>query len=536
VLVLSVWCINSTVLLGSALPNESFFAAGVANVVAASLVLASVALWRLHLSRLDSSEPAPLLAVLAAGAGIGVVKGVSTYTVFWSLTAVPFTVTDVAQQSVAPMLIGFWLLPTLAFVGAILDSYANEREILISERVARELGEDPSLLSRVDVSAFVQRARDQLSRSHTAHDLQLTLTALAEHEVRPMSHQLWQKNDRAVSSFSLGSLAWKAIRTHRFSATLISVSLFVSLLSLNASQLDFSESLPRSVMQSTIAWVLFTAGRWLPARGTVSGPVIFFLTPAVVVLAIDLATRSVFAELPGVNAVVAGAILFLALCATALLLGIVFGAQRTHTRIREELDSLHSAEITTQAEDAIRLIRRRETAELLHGFVHNQFLSAALRVSEQPEHRERVAADIDELLLRLDSGALTQPRPEIASLTELGRSVTELWFGIVQISVTVSGQDDLNGAEREIVDRVLHELVSNAHRHGGAKTVHCSVTVTSDALHVVVRDDGSGPGDGSAGLGSRILSAVTDNTWTREPAEPTGTLVNCHIPRMRAQA
>lgn len=501
-------------------------------MVAASLVLASVALWRMYLSRFATVEPAPVLSVLAAGAGIGIIKGVSTYTVFWSLTAEPFTATDVIQQSVAPMLIGLWLLPTLAFVGAILDSYANEREILISERVARELGEDPSSLSRVDVSAFVQRAREQLAGSKTAQDLQLTLSALAEHEVRPMSHQLWKKNDRAVSNYSLGTLAQKALRTHRFSATLISLSLFISLLSLNASQLDFSEALLRSLMQSAIAWVLFTVGRWLPARGTFSGPVIFFVTPAVVVLSIDLATRAVFAELPGVNAVVAGATLFLALFATALLLGIVFGAQRTHTRIREELDSLHSAEISTQAEDAIRLIRRRETAELLHGYVHNQFLSAALRISAQPEHRERVAAEIDDLLQRLDSGSLTQPRPEIASLAELGRSVTDLWSGIVQITVTVSGSDDLTVAEREILDRVLHELVSNAHRHGGAKIVECAVTITPDAIHIVLRDDGSGPSGGTPGLGSHILSAVTENAWTREQAEPTGTVVNCHIPRM----
>lgn len=532
--VLTVWCMNSTVLLGSALPNESFLAAASANAVAAALVVASVALWRVFLASFAARKPAPLFAVLSAGAFIGLVKGISTYVVFWWMAEVPFTVHDVVKQMVAPMLIGLWVLPTLAVVGAIRDSYASEREILISERVAHELRDDSSSRPVVDLSAFVRRTRDQLSRAQTAQDLKLTLTELAEHEVRPMSHQLWEKNDRAVSSYTLGTLAWNAIRTHRFAATLIILSLFVSLLSLNASQLELAEALVRSVTQCAIAWVLFMLARRVPARGTISGPVVFFGTPAVVVISIDWVTRALFAELPGVNAVVAGAILFLALCATALLLGIVFGAQHTHTRIREELDRLHSADISTEAEDAIRLIRRRETAELLHGYVHNQFLSAALRVGEQPEQRDGVTTEIDELLQRLESGSLTQPRPEIASLEELGHSVTDLWSGIVRVNVTMFGSDDLNASEREVVDRVLHELVSNAHRHGGAETVDISVTVTTDALHVVVRDDGSGPSGGSSGLGSHILSAVTGNAWTREPAEPIGTLVNCQIPRLGA--
>jgi two-component sensor histidine kinase len=100
--------------------------------------------------------------------------------------------------------------------------------------------------------------------------------------------------------------------------------------------------------------------------------------------------------------------------------------------------------------------------------------------------------------------------------------------------VLIDGSDNLNAAELEIIDRVLHELVSNAHRHGDADRIDCSISIANDAVLIVAQDNGAGPQGGGAGLGSHILSAVTENSWTRESATPNGTLVRCRVPRLRS--
>jgi PAS domain S-box-containing protein len=83
---------------------------------------------------------------------------------------------------------------------------------------------------------------------------------------------------------------------------------------------------------------------------------------------------------------------------------------------------------------------------------------------------------------------------------------------------------------------IAQEAVHNAVKHGRPRKIHLSLR-SNHLLVLRVQDDGTGMPSGSAanqGMGLRIMgnrAAVIGAKLSIEPAEPTGTLVTCTLPR-----
>lgn len=530
----TVWCVNSTLLLGLALRPNNVLAAAVANTVSAVLLISLGYAWRGIQRQYATTGETPLGAVFAMGALVGLVKGTSTYSVLWALSGVPITFQALLQNTVPAVISGLWLLPAFAIVGSIRAEYDTEREILISEIVARELSAATSKYLEQDVAQFVVRARKQLSQaSGSTAEFRQALTELAERDVRPMSHKLWAQEDSQIEKFGFHDLAIAAIRQHHFPAAWTSGALFFSLMALQIPLVGLPEATSRSFVQALVAYILLTLGRLIPLRGSVSGPVVFFTTPLALVFLIEIGTQLWVGPLPGVNGLIAESILYLSLLTTLLILGAVFTARGTHDEVHSKLSELRADSMAADADKIIQLIRRRETAELLHGYVQNQLLSNAVKLDTIPDSLGEVQSVISHMLEELEQGEHSSQRPGVADIQVLGNVLEEVWRGVMKVSVIQHNTELLTPQELLILDRILNELTANAHRHGLASEIAVAITPTMSSITVTAEDNGTGLGSGPPGLGTALLSTLSGGNWSRETLKGSsrGTQVRCELVR-----
>lgn len=525
-----LWCGNSVVLLGVAPGLTEFYPALVANLSAALALAVTIWLWGRILSAVTHHSLVTLWIVLMAGACVGFVKGVVTFSIFWSITGIPFTVSMLLGQAIAPVIIGMWLLPTFGVIGAVRQRYTQEREVLISERVSTQLHSRSLSLGDKDLDSLISKVHSDVVDATTPTQLQETLHSLAQFEVRRASHAMWEIEDSTVRNFSLAQLSWNTIRNHYFPSVLISVTLFFSLVSFHLPQVPPGEALARSAFQAVVTFVIFTVGKAVSLRGKISGPLVFFLTPLVAVLSIDTATVLFFGSLPQSHRVVSGIILYGSLTSAALIFGVVFAARHAHHVIREELDTLNSRDISLEAQRALQQIRRRETAELLHGYVQNQLMVSALRVKENPGDADMVREELFDLLDKLEAGTL-DIQPNDPYLDAFSERVIELWRGVIDVSLKIESTSELTQREQDLVERIVHELISNAHRHGTARSIAIDISITEVNIYFSAEDNGVGPQQGKPGLGSTILSAATTGQWHMS-ANAVGTHVRGTITRV----
>ena len=529
-----VWCVNSTLLLGFALRPNNIFAAAMANAVSAVLMISLAFGWRGIQRKYAMTGETPLWAVFAMGAFVGFVKGTSTYSILWALTGVPITFQALLQNTVPAVISGLWLLPAFAIVGSIRAEYETEREVLISEIVSMELSSATSRYLEQDVAQFVVRARAQLNHaSGSTAEFRQALTKLAELDVRPMSHKLWAHEDSHIEKFGFRDLAITAIRQHHFPAAWTSGALFFSLMALQVPLVGLADATTRSFFQALVAYIVLTLGRLIPWRGLVSGPVVFFTTPLALVVVIEIGTQLWAGPLPGVNSLIAESILYLSLLTTLLILGAVFTARETHEEVHSKLSALRTESMAADADKIIQLIRRRETAELLHGYVQNQLLSNAVKLGTTPESLEEVQSVISHMLEELEQGEHSSQRTEATDLQNLGDLLQEVWRGVMKVSVNQQGSDPVTSHELLVLDRILNELTANAHRHGLASEINVTISATMSSITVSAEDNGIGLGFGPPGLGTALLSTLSGGAWFRETLRGTsrGTRVRCELVR-----
>lgn len=525
---LILWCGNSVVLLGVT-PGLSFFIPAVmANFTAALGVLGGVWLWQRTYEWLSAHSMVKIWMVGCAGLILGLIKGFVTHLVFWSVTQTPFTIWSVLTQSIAPAIIGLWLVPTFGVIGFVRERYNHERDALISERLAHNLHSTPMLRDK-RLSALISKVNQEIHKASSPEELHSTLQALAKLDVRHTSHVLWEKEEKDVKNFTIRQLSWNTMRNHYFPSAFLSLTLFFSLVSFHLLHVNLSEALLRSVFQALVTFLVFLVGKHIPVRGNISGPLIFFITPLCAVVAINIGTLTFFGSLPDAPLVVTGFILYVSLLSAALVLGVILSARNTHIAIRDELDRLNSKDISAEASRALEQIRRRETAELLHGYVYNQLMISSLRVHENPQQTQEITQEIIVLLESLEAGTLTYPSGP-TNLSDLGAHLTELWRGVISVEIHCSISSVTSQQETNLIDRIVNELIANAHRHGKASTISISLRATEQTIQFEAIDNGLGPQLGQRGLGSAILSAATAGEWSLN-THVTGTIVSGKIPR-----
>ena len=223
----------------------------------------------------------------------------------------------------------------------------------------------------------------------------------------------------------------------------------------------------------------------------------------------------------------------------AAVAGVAIENARLHARVRD----------AAVIEDRERIARDLHDTVIQQLYATGMSLTAALRLAERPEVRERLTRSIDDLdrtmrsirstifaLEAADREGSAGLRADVVRLVT--RSENALGFpprlvldGLVDTLVTEGIADHLLAA--------LRETLSNVAKHAHARRVDVEVTV--DGGHAVVRvtDDGVGlpdvPRDGGNGLRNLAERATAlGGEFTAERRENGGTVATWRVPLERA--
>ena len=184
---------------------------------------------------------------------------------------------------------------------------------------------------------------------------------------------------------------------------------------------------------------------------------------------------------------------------------------------------MNAEEVTTIARSRALAGVAREVAGLLHGPIQTKLVACAMVIDQAA-----ISGDVERVneALRQAQIVLQQPLPvsgvnDNETLAEVVERKAALWSGLAQITVTIDSDiATTKGPLLNDVATVVEEGIANAIQHGSASEITVAIDQPDDRLDIRIRDNGTGPSNGTPGLGSRILGQL-DPGWHID-AEPQG--------------
>ena len=362
-----------------------------------------------------------------------------------------------------------------------------------------------------------------------------SLRETARDSVRPLSHRLWSSTEQQYPAPRVFDVLVRTVR-HPQPAPL--ASFFIVLLGyLRASLEAFGPVLgvgAAVLLATSVAGVLYGI-RWIPAAAA---------TPTfwLVFVLCEVAGLAFLSWAPGSigSAETAGSVLAMGLSVLAPTAVASLKATRR--------ESLRALEDSSQGNLAQRLARERSlavfaraNAEHLHGTVQTTLNACAAAIDQAAASGNAAdfARAVDRAITILNTDAYLNPTdtahsPTHEDVTTALQHVRDQWFGLVEISVTVTqASDDPPDSEATFrVQRIVEECVANAVRHGGAGHIDIAVEVSENDLSVVVIDDGQGlrPDTSPAeGLGTHLMRAHASGGFSREASSTGGCIVHARV-------
>lgn len=537
----SIWCLNSALLLGLGFENkvefaDQLYAALVANLAAWLGVIFTIVIWEKIWRKLTENSPLTLVITLMVGTLVGLTKGFLTYSVFWRIREEDFSTGELLSASFPAALIGFFTIAIFGIAGSLAQDFFHQRDLMVSENVSRRVAQEINWPLENDVKRFITGARNQLAAAgESSVELKKVLIDLAQLGVRPISHKLWQEEKKIGTRFAFRYLFQATVRGHQFPATIMAIATFPMIFPQQLAYFTIQISLINSGAQCLLIYLVFKLGRRIPLTGRVTGPLVFLLTPLVAVLALDTVDKYLLESIPELNRISIGVVFYLGLLSSALLLTTVLNTPRTISEMNAQLNNFDTGSINSEVEKTIKLIKKRETAELLHGYVQNQLMTASLKLSDDNKTVLLIRDSIVDLLASLEAGTLQSAQVRPLTLNQAISSLKEIWSGVMAVEVTSSHftdqqQNSIGQSTLQLLDRLCNELIANAHRHGLASKIEISLELVNDELILHALDNGIGPRQGKPGLGTALLNAATAGRWVIELGpNQIGAVVSCRI-------
>ena len=362
-----------------------------------------------------------------------------------------------------------------------------------------------------------------------------SLRETARDSVRPLSHRLWSSTEQQYPAPRVFDVLVRTVR-HPQPAPL--ASFFIVLLGYLRASLEAFGPLPgvgAAVLLATSVAVVLYGIRWIPpAAATPTFWLVFMLCEVAGLAFLSWAPGSIG------SAETAGSVLAMGLS--------VFAPTAVASLKATRRESLRALEDSSQAKLAQRPARERSlavfaraNAEHLHGTVQTTLNACAAAIDQAAASGNAAdfARAVDRAISILNTDAYlnttdTAYSPTHEDVTTALQHVRDQWFGLVEISITVTqAPDDPPDSEATSrVRRIVEECVANAVRHGGAGHIDVAVEVSERELSVVVIDDGQGlpPATSPAeGLGTHLMRAHASGGFSRESSSSGGCIVHARV-------
>jgi signal transduction histidine kinase len=365
-----------------------------------------------------------------------------------------------------------------------------------------------------EVRQFVDATRSKISHLPSEskwEDIKKIINQIISNDLRPLSHKLWELEDKKLPSFSLKSIFFRASNDHFYRPHLVVPIWFLTTLPIYIIDFGLDTGLEIGLIRAALLLgVLLVAGQ------------IKTSSPSLQIAKLVL-TAFAFASL---QIVVGRSLLdledqtielryFLAamlwLTELIIVLGMSWALFESGAKVKAQLDEV-ARELGFKDSPATgaEILRSRKLARHLHGKVNNRLLS----IIGGAEPGEK--ASKEELLSRIDlvlQSALEPFEAPITSAQELEDSLLAQWSGLVEIKLEFLPKEIVLTQDTwSLVSGVAEEGIANAVRHGFASSVSVSVLHNDSDLIVSIRDDGTGPRQGPPGIGSAFYSAIS-NDW-----------------------
>ena len=373
---------------------------------------------------------------------------------------------------------------------------------------------DPGLDEHPDMQRLKSRITGftQMTDPPLAQSVQVAAAIRSEIEtsLRPLSHRIWFSAERTEPRTRIAQLARDAL-----------------------------VSLPLPVAPVTLVWLAGGIAGATSLFGPVRGSISIAISTVTLLVCLTLGSRVMRVGRPWMGPIVLVACSVIPVALTDLLIRrlgypAVFGTSVTvflmfalGTLILAgsaiSLAAADRAVILTLVESRVTEIRA-EVREGLHGspselsaFIHNSLQAELHGLALQLDEASRSGDDEQarQALERLGALANRSLSEDFRSFREspldrLSR-VTEAWAGISRLSVAVAEEVPLEDPRLATAVRALEELIANAIRHGGARTVSARIEVSVSGNLVVFLESDGVLTETFAGMGEGWLKAVSQS-------------------------
>jgi len=510
----------------------------VANAVAFAACWVWIELSDRTLFRRRATRPVSITAVVAFGASLGALKGAMTDVAGSAVGLGPIPIAETAWRSVGTAVLGAVAVPAVAALHVAVERYRTEHALLVAQ-LLHGLGCDPDELSDAgaerssDLRRFATEAREALAAS-APDAASSTILRLVDEQLRPYTHELWARSDAPHRELDLRSVLRIALRNNPLPYAAIALPYALSVLPVSIELTGPGMGMLRSAVAGVTLLAVLALARTLRPPDTRSSAAVVHLAGTVVVAtAVQvLQWDHLFGGMP--RSSTPGLWVTVAIWLTVVMVtsGAVTVALRTRAALRAEVLRAIGPEAlrAVAMRDHDRLAAQR-VATSLHADLQGRLLAAARRIEQlgdDPVARDAELATIDRLLRELPERSMA-PAPS-ADLEERLRELQDRWHGFLDLRIVCT--PEVAGTTVSLQDRavqVVSEAVVNAARHGLATSILAEVRAVGPRLEVRVTDDGVGPRDGPAGLGSTYFAASSGGDWSLAPGVDGGSVLHVQL-------
>lgn len=412
-----------------------------------------------------------------------------------------------------------------------------ERALLTESLSARQRESKAALneIFRKELSVSLASAQAELAASAEDVDWESTSALLkrtAEEQVRPMSRTL-----ESTKALSYPRIRWWRLPFNIVSNQPINTRLIILIALVGGGPQQVQLLGPERALSMMLSLyfmiaIVGTAANKLMSRFPQHHALIFMA--ASLVMQISIPINKYFRDIwvPGNSAVqwqiqqlISGLLLILAASG--------FGAwsdinKRLNANFSEDLDHERIRTIAASRQIAEQ---SRSVAKHLHGAVQTKLVACAMAIDQAiiTGDESTINDAISQALIVLKSPLSEQGFG--ATLTEEIHRKVKLWSEICTISVTVDPQIQVSNSELILQSgRIIEEAISNAIRHGRAKSILISLTKSiGEEIDIAVIDNGSGPQGGKPSLGSALLDQASGGRWSLSKTSD-GSILKISIP------
>lgn len=444
--------------------------------------------------------------LIAFGAFIGVTADVST-ALFEGIS--PAQVLDgIPENHWFAILLGGLLAIASASFETAREDYNATRNMIIAERVRKASVVTPAK-SQILLS-FIEGAKKRLRQGAAGEVATFTqeLREFINDELRPLSHSLWEKEEKQQRFFSSRFIVFRVLsRPIRYPAVVAGFGALAGLRSAITRDLAVAPfhiaavfaAITGSLYLARFVYRRFDLPSWIRSgylvlSAVVAGLVVTIVSP----LFSSFDPRTVIFN----YWILATLVVLIGGMVTTLIAEI---RQLLADQARDLREVLKAGDLSDENARLLASIRARDAANYLHSTTQNRLLALALRLEGKKVDFEKLddedLAELDDIL----EDALKTQRP-VESLAEGLGQLSQSWDGLMNLRIELSKDVNLTEIEEELAFLAIREAVSNSYRHGNAKNVQITITPVSQGEEIVILDDGIGPRGGGEGLGSKIFN------------------------------